>query len=291
MSTVVQAPEVLPYLRTPSLYYAPEPLRSAYEPAPAFARDRSWRARLIDRGLDPYEARRQALDRRHIRAAPRVMTHSRFTAGQLAAIYGVRADVVPLGVDAAAYDRGGGPAVPREPLVLSVGALHPLKGHQFVVEALATLPEPRPRLVIVGDRGGAREALEALARAVGVDAEVRSGIPQAELIELYARASVLACGQIREPFGLITLEGMAAGTPVVAVGEGGFRETVRDGETGVLVPRDAARFGQALAELIADPERAARLAAAGREAARGWTWERTARGIDALLERAAEPTR
>jgi glycosyltransferase involved in cell wall biosynthesis len=282
-SFLVQAPEVLPHLRTPAVYYAPEPLRALHEPAPAFGRDDSLRARLVRRGLDPYERRRKQLDARHIRAARHVVTHSRFTADALRAVYGVEGDVVPLGVDAATYAPGG---ERREHFVLSVGALHPLKGHQFVIEALATLPEPRPRLVVVGDRGAAGPLLERLARDRGVALELQQGLPLAALVALYHRAGVVACGQIREPFGLITLEAMASGAPVVAVREGGLQETVDDDRTGLLVARDAEAFGAALRRVLDDAELSARLSAEGRREAQRWTWERTARGFDERLERA-----
>lgn len=284
-SFLVQAPEILPHLRTPALYYAPEPLRALHEPAPDFDRDDSLRSRLVRAGADPYEARRKALDARHIRAARHVVTHSRFTAAALRDAYGVHAAVVPLGVDATTFTPGD---APREGFVLSVGALHPLKGHQFVIEALATLPAPRPPLTIVGDRGAAGPALEALARERGVTLEIRRGVPLAEVAALYRSAGVVACGQIREPFGLITLEAMAAGAPVVAVREGGLQETVEHDRTGLLVGRDPRAFGAALASVLIDPALAGRLAAAGRAEAERWTWERTAAGFDALLAAAAQ---
>jgi glycosyltransferase involved in cell wall biosynthesis len=137
---------------------------------------------------------------------------------------------------------------------------------------------------VVGDRGHLESALRAHAVARGVDLDLRQGIPFAELVDLYRRAGVVACGQIREPFGLITLEAMATRAPVVAVDEGGFRETVRDGVSGVLAPREPAAFGRALASVLDDPGLAARLGGAGREEVeRVWTWERTAAGYDALL--------
>jgi glycosyltransferase involved in cell wall biosynthesis len=288
-SFLVQAPEILPFLGTPSVYYAPEPLRLLNEPMPAFARDDSLRARLVRSGLDPYEARRKALDARHIRAAPHVVTHSRFTASGLRAVYGIESEVVPLGVDAATYTPGDGE---REGFVLSVGALHPVKGHQFVIEALATLPAPRPRLVIVADRGELGPRLKTLARDRGIELELHKGIPLAELVALYRRAGVMACAQIREPFGLITLEAMASGTPVVAVREGGLQETVVDGCSGLLVERRPDAFGAALARVLGDRVLAQRLSADGRAEAEQWTWDRTAAGFGENLERAvAEQSR
>jgi glycosyltransferase involved in cell wall biosynthesis len=280
-SVLTQASDVLPFLRTPNLFYAPEPLRSAYEPPALVQLAPGWRGAITRAGINPIELRRKQLDRRYLRAASHIVTHSVFTQGTLRAIYGVDSEVVHLGVDALAFSPGG---AAREGYVLSVGALHPLKGHDQVIEALATLPAPRPRLVLVGDRGESEGALRALAHARGVDLEVRSKLPFAELVRLYQRAALLACAQIREPFGLVPLEAMACATPVVAVAEGGFNETIADGRTGLLVPPRPAALGQAIARVLADQDLATRLGVAGREAVeRDWTWDRTAAGYDGLL--------
>jgi glycosyltransferase involved in cell wall biosynthesis len=277
----VQAPEVLPWLRTPTLYYAPETMRAHAEPEPEFGRAHTLKARLTRAGLNPYERKRVRLNERDIQGADRVVTHSRFTASELRRVHGIAADVVPLGVDASDFT----PApVARERTVLAVGALHPLKGHQFVIDAIAAMPAPRPVLIVVGDRGHLEPDLRRHAVERGVQLDLRQGIPFPELVDLYRRAGAVACGQIREPFGLITLEAMATRAPVVAVDEGGFRETVRDGETGLLVPREPGAFARALASVLDDPSLAERLGGAGRdEVERVWTWERTAAGYDALL--------
>lgn len=291
-SMLVQAHEVLPYLRTPSLYYAPEALRVRYERPPAFGPAPGLRERVVRAGLDPYERMRARLDRVHLRAADRVVTHSRFTATELMRIYGVHAEVVPLGVDSKAFHPR--PGLARERSVLSVGALHPLKGHQFVIEAVATLPAgKRPRVVVVGDRGELASALREHAAALGVELDLRQALPFAELLSCYQRAGVVAAAMVREPFGLTPLEAMACGAPVVAVDEGGLRETVRAGETGLLVTRNPVAFGEGLARVLGDPELAERLSAAGRaEVERAWTWERTASGFDRLLaEQIARGTR
>jgi glycosyltransferase involved in cell wall biosynthesis len=284
-SDLTQSHDVLPHLRTPSLAYAPEPLRAAHEPMPRFGPGPTLRERLVRAGLDPYERLRRRLDLGHLPGADRVVTHSRYSASELRRVYGVEADVVPLGVDAEAF---AGPEQERAG-VLSVGALHPLKGHHFVIEALATLPAgTRPPLTIVGDRGALADPLRRLAESSGVALELLQAIPFDELVGRYRSAAVLACGMVREPFGLITLEGMAAGTPVVAVAEGGFTETVDDGRTGLLTPRDPEAFGAAVARVLGDRALAGRLAEAGRREARErWTWERTADGYDRLLTQVA----
>ncbi|MEA2295708.1 MAG: hypothetical protein QOE86_3347, partial [Solirubrobacteraceae bacterium] len=209
-SLLVQAHEVLPHLRTPALAYAPEPLRAAYEPPLDFGPPPGLRDRVVRAGLDPYERLRRRIDRQDIRAARQIVTHSHFTAGELRRVYGVHADVVALGVDA--DDFAAPPDAPRDRRVLSVGALHPFKGHQFVIEALATVgAATRPPLTIVGDRGELAEPLRELAAARGVELELLQALPFADLLRQYHRAGAMACGQVREPFGLITLEAMAAG--------------------------------------------------------------------------------
>ena len=285
-SLLVQAHEVLPYLRTATLAYAPEPLRALYEARPAFGAPQDLRARLVQAGLDPYEALRKRLDRAHIRGADTIVTHSRFTAANLERIYGVRAEVVPLGVDSDVFVPAD---APRAHTVLSVGALHPLKGHQDVIAAVATIAAPqRPRVVIVGDRGALGGALEELARSSGVELELLQGVPITRLVDEYRRAGVVVAAMVREPFGLVPLEAMACGAAVVAVAEGGLLETVRDGRTGVLARREPAALGAAIARVLSDPLLAAQLGAAGRATAvADWSWEQTADAFDERLARLA----
>lgn len=284
-SALTQAIDVLPFLRTPSLFYAPEALRSAYEPAELLEIPPGWRGAITRRGINPIELRRRRLDRRYLRSAPHVVTHSAFTRGVLREIYGVDSEVVRLGVDANLFTPD---AELRDGYVLSVGALHPLKGHALVIEALATLPEPRPPLAVIGDRGDSGGALRALAGELGVDLDIRAKLPLAEVVDSYRRAAVVACAQIREPFGLVPLEAMACATPVVAVDEGGFRETVSHDRTGLLVPRDPRALGAAIARVLHDRALASRLGAAGRSAVeREWTWEQTTAGFDCILARLA----
>jgi glycosyltransferase involved in cell wall biosynthesis len=291
-SRLTQAIDVLPFLRTPSLFYAPEPLRSAYEPCPleprptaraAFTRPASAVRLLAGQAASrAIERRRRRLDRRYMSHARRIVTHSQFTRQTLRRVYGAESEVVPLGVDTETFVPA---AVDREGWVLSVGALHPLKGHDEVIEALATLPAPRPPLVVIGDRGDQEQALRKLARARGVELEIHSKLAQTQVIDRYQRAGVVACAQRREPFGLVPLEAMACETPVVAVAEGGFRETIDDGATGLLVTRERKALGGAIARVLRDRALASRLGRQGRaEVESRWIWTRTADGYDRLLE-------
>lgn len=209
-----------------------------------------------------------------------------------------RVRVVPLGVDTELFH----PCATREceedrdwlgsggrPEVVVVGRLHPLKGFDLAIEAVAALPpERRPMLRIVGAPPPDGEAyVRALHDAVAshgmlsttaFDGALRRG----ELADRIRRAAVMLVPSHSETFGLVALEAAASGVPVIARAAGGLREAVLDGETGLLVSGDDPRvWADALAGLLADPDRLARLGRRAREHALERNWGASA---DRLLE-------
>ena len=106
---------------------------------------------------------------------------------------------------------------------------------------------------------------------------------------LLRSADVVACTPWYEPFGIVPLEAMACGVPVVATAVGGIRDTVVDGVTGRLVPpRDPAALGDAIASLLPDRRRRMALGRAGRERARArYTWDRVAADTERVYEKVA----
>jgi alpha-maltose-1-phosphate synthase len=113
---------------------------------------------------------------------------------------------------------------------------------------------------------------------------VQEMLPRESIVQLLTHASVFVCPSVYEPLGIVNLEAMACGTPVVASAVGGIPEVVDDGETGLLVPYDETRtryFEESLAaavnELLADPDRAAAMGATGRERViADFGWDRVA---------------
>ena len=212
----------------------------------------------------PGHFRRRALDRAAVRAAGQVFTSSNFTAKWLAAVYGARAGVLSPGVDVGFLTPD--PNVQRGRRVLSVGRLAEVKGYDFVVSALGMIPETaRPAWDIVVDDVdpvfAARFATEAARR--GVRYTLHERITETQLRALYRSTGAVLCAAVREPFGLVPVEAMACGAPVIAVREGGFAETVVDGVTGHLLPRTLGRWAEATQALLDDPARGAQLGAAG----------------------------
>ena len=206
-----------------------------------------------------------------------------------------RITVVPMPLDdGIALAPVPGASVTR---LLFVGRLVERKGAEFTLRALAALRAARrsATLAIVGD-GPERSSLETLARKLGVvDAVTFTGLlPPDEVGGWYARSDVLLLPAVtdwkgeQEGFGMVLVEAMRAGLPVVASRSGGITDVVRDGETGLLVPeRDASAVTAAITRLIDSPALARRLGDAGQAAVRErFAPDAIARVFDGVYRRA-----
>jgi glycosyltransferase involved in cell wall biosynthesis len=271
-SQFTQAPWVLRWLRTPTLYYCQEPLRAAYEPRISGPIIRTAIRHTLGR-----------VDRRNARAATRVAVNSRFSAGRIGSVYHRSVDLNYLGVDTERFRPLAGE---RGDFVLSVAALHPLKGLDFLIDSIATIPsDDRPPLLMVSDRSRKAERRRLEAAAAGRDVEIRFEfrISEDNLVLLYNRARLVLYAPHDEPFGFVPLEAMACGRPVLGVREGGIPETIVEGETGYLAERDPVRFGARVREILKDRPGAEALGARAAEVVRTrWTWERSVHELAAL---------
>ncbi|MCF1511587.1 glycosyltransferase [Streptomyces glomeratus] len=203
-----------------------------------------------------------------------------------------RITVVPCGVDTALFTPRGPAAAPgtARHRLLQLGRLVPRKGAAVAIDALALLPGTE--LVIVGgppadrlDEDPEVRRLRRIAADAGVADRVRfiGGVPSREVPALLRGADVVVCPADYEPFGIVPLEAMACGKPVVASAVGGQLDTVADPSTGRLVPpRDPDALARAVGELLADPEARRACGAAGRRRVlRRYGWGRVAAATEA----------
>jgi len=197
----------------------------------------------------------------------------------------VRVHVVGNGVDAGAYSPVDAPDVVRglgvdldRPFALFVGRITRQKGVVHLLRAAAQLPEDVGLVLCAGAADTPAERQQ-VADAVAELQQRRAGVvwieamlPREQLVPLITAATVFVVPSVYEPLGIVNLEAAACGTAVVASDVGGIPEVVDDGRTGLLVhydPEDTAAFetglAERIAELMADPARAAAMGAAGRE--------------------------
>lgn len=235
--------------------------------------------------------------------------------GIIAVSQGMKADILRLydvapekvrvvynGIDAYRYRKVAKPDVlvsygidPLKPTVLFVGRITRQKGIIHLVHALPHI-EAGAQIVLCAGAPDTREIADEMRAEVE---KARAGtpnpiiwipemVPVERLIPLYSHAAVFVCPSVYEPFGIINLEAMACGTPVVASAVGGIPEVVLDGETGILVPFEpvgsadpeprrpevyARELAAAINDLLRVPEKGLRMGAAGRrrvEALFGW---------------------
>jgi glycosyltransferase involved in cell wall biosynthesis len=205
-------------------------------------------------------------------------------------IEAARIDVVLCGLDHGRY-RDLGLERFAEPTIVHLGRLRKYKSVEVALRAMLKVRErlPEARLVIIGD-GPHRPALEREAARLGLGASVRfEGFMGAdELVTFLNRAHLLVNPSPKEGWGLTVVEANACGVPVVASDRPGLRDSVRDGESGFLVPYgDAGAFAEKSLAILGDRGLWNRMSASALDRVKDLTWERCARESLALLERAA----
>jgi D-inositol-3-phosphate glycosyltransferase len=208
-----------------------------------------------------------------------------------------RVRVVPCGVDP--LFRPTGPVAPRRPgvpRVVVVSRLVPRKGVDDAIRAVAALPGVE--LVVAGGPAAPHHRqdpevhrLQWVATDAGAGERVTftGGLPRGEVAALMRSADVVVCSPWYEPFGIVPVEAMACGVPVVGTAVGGLLDTIVDGRTGVLVPpRDPEAIRRSLATLLGDRAWRARMgrAAAARVEQR-YRWDRVARETLAIYDDSA----
>lgn len=197
-------------------------------------------------------------------------------------------DIIPNGIDCDLFrpleDNEGRP--PGPPRILFVGRFDPRNALDVLLDAAAILRDRGHDFVIdvVGD-GPTRSGYERQARRLDLWDRIKwHGLMIDGRDRLYREATLFACPCTLASFGVVLLEAMASGTPIVACDNIGFRQVIRDGAPGRFVPpRDATALAEGIEELLTDPARRAEWSVRGREVAvERYSWASVARQVERL---------
>ncbi len=253
-------------------------------------------------GSERENAERIEIERLSMLAADRVVAASPTDQDQMIDFYGAlrsRIRIVPGGVDSTIFRPFPTDAartllgLPAGKLVLFVGRIQQLKGIDLLLRAFAQLCDrwqegDAPRLMVVGGHNPTDETdpeavemerLRILASDLGVRDRVtfQGAVPHSMLPMYYSAADVVVVPSLYESFGLVALEAMACGAPVVASRVGGLQWTVQDGRSGFLVRRrDPEQFAAAMRAVLQDEHLRASLSRGAVEVAQGFSWSSAA---------------
>lgn len=245
----------------------------------------------VDDFADP---RLFAFEKKAVAAAERRFVVSRYWQDALRQDYGLVSDVAYNGIDLEDFAK----LPPRKyaaPTLLFVGGLEPRKGLDYLVRAMPMIAGlvPDVKLIVVaksGFRGTDQvSTFQSLARELGVSNRIlfRESVDQQTLLSFYSECDVVVLPSRNEGWGLSLMEAMACGKPVVATRVGGIPELVRDGVDGLLVePGDLDQLASAVVRLLTNPEVRRKMALAGRERVKEYSWDDTARKVLAAYESA-----
>jgi phosphatidylinositol alpha-mannosyltransferase len=205
-------------------------------------------------------------------------------------VVGGPVEIVPNGVDVRLFANAGPPAegLPSGRLILWVNRLDPQKGFEVMVQAFERLaPEVEDAYLIVAGDGRDRVALRSLPDLVRRRVVRLGTVPHDELPRYHAAAELFVSPAIgQESFGIVLVEAMAAGVPVVASDIPGYREIVRDGIDGLLVPpNDPPALAAAIRRVLTEPDLATALSTSGRVRAEAFAWDAVVPRLEAVYGR------
>jgi glycosyltransferase involved in cell wall biosynthesis len=313
---VEAAPDDLFPVRTARSYFSKHIQLFAYDPRPIIKALREHKPHLIDLGHESYSVAgaevltlcrwfapdvpvvMQANQNIHHHYPPPFNWFERRAFRRVAAAYGCSetvcevlrakgfakpAPVVPFGVDTEAFRprADGGEAINRQLTIGYIGRMLPGKGLNVLADALAEIKDEAWQLLVVGD-GSEREAFEQQLRATGLGdrSEFTGAISFARVPEYFQRLDVMVIPtettkRIREQFGRVIVEAMASGVPVIGSTCGAIPEVI--GDAGLICPEgDAAALAAALRRMLLDEDLRRRLARAGLDRVKQYSWERVA---------------
>ncbi len=268
---------------------------------------------VMDEDVDGESDVRIAIERRAIRESAAVTAASEIEANELRSLYGAdlgRITIIPCGVDPEVFrptrQADAREALGRdqcERLILFVGRIEQIKGIDVLLRALGRLFARRADLrretclLVVGgalDPGDDAPETEKIVELHRLVHEHRledsvsfvGSRDQRDLALYYAAADLCAVPSLTESFGLVALESMACGTPVVGTRVGGLQTVIDDGRSGLLVAAgDAGALADAIERVLSDPRLHMHLAHGAREAAEGYTWRRVGDRVTDLYQR------
>lgn len=261
---LTQAPFLLQFLKTPSVYYCQEPLRIVYEYAYRLREKVDFLKRIYEESTRLY---RKQIDRQNVRCASFTIASCYHIRERMIEAYEVYPKVAYCGVDEKVFRLN---KREKKNKVLYIGSADvSTDGYDLAKKALEYISiDIRPKLYKISWKKENGERLS-----------------EEELVKIYSQSIVTLCTSRFETFGLVPLESMACGVPVIATKIGGHRETIIDGETGFLVDFDPKEIAEKITLFLKNPQLSDDMGKKGRKwVEKKWTWKIQIQNLEKLLK-------
>jgi len=253
-SKYTQAPFLLRFLQTQSVYYCQEPLRMVYEELFDRTSSLSFGKRVYERTTRKI---RKVIDRQNIQKTRILLANSKYTKSNIRKAYNLDATVCYMGVDTSIFYPE---KMKKKYDVLFIGSMEEADGY-FLLQDTIKLMEKQPKVRYV-----LREK-----EWISDDSLMR---------KLYSQSKLLTCLGYKEPFGLLPIEAQACGLPAIAVNEGGYKDTVKHLVTGILIQRDPIVLAETIAKLLGNPSLMEKYGeSAYRNVQNNWTWQKSTENL------------
>lgn len=258
-----QAPFILRFLKTKSVYFCLEPLRNAYEYSLRLKKNTLILNKIYE---DINRWVRKKIDLKNTLSANHILTISLFARERIISAYDLYPKISYLGVNETVFKPKN---IRKQNQVFFVAEKYPIYGYDLAVKALNLIPkESRPVLKIVSWTKDNGERLS-----------------DEELSNIYNQSIVTLSLSRFDTFGLVTLESMACGVPVIALNVAGYRETVLDGKTGYLVGFEPKEIAEKIIYLLNNPKEVKKMGEKGRDWVENkWAWEIQIKRLNLILE-------
>lgn len=259
---LTQAPYILKYLKTESVYFCLEPLKMVYEYGLRIPDNFSFFNKVYE---FCNRSMRKVIDRNNARAAKRTLAISYFGRELMIQSFDLYPKISYLGVDTSVFRKLD---IPKKNQVLFVGQKEKMNGYENAVEAINRIPqEIRPKLQVLS-----------------ISKNKTKRISDTDMVKLYNESIVTLSLSNFDTFGLVPLESLACETPVVAYNVAGYRETMINGKTGYLVDFDVNEIAEKITALIKNPAEAHSMGVAGRKwVEKNWQWSTQIRNLEKIL--------
>lgn len=259
-----QSPYLLRFLKTPSVYYCQEPLRIAYEYSLRFTEDNFLVKKLYEEAIRYI---RKRIDRENVRSASLTLASCLHIRERMIESYDVYPKISYPGIDPKVFKQLH---LKKSNEVIFFGNKDVVTdGYDLVYEAIQRIPKHiRPKLTIISWKK-----------------ENKKRLTDIELVKLYNNSLATLCLSKLETFGLVPLESMSCGIPVIATNISGHRETVKDGKTGFLVDFSTKEIADILISLIQNPSKLETIgSSAHKYIIKEWTWNKRVLELESILK-------